>query len=106
MISRLESMARKLFLDVPREIQLRPEDNMKLRTNQKIILEFNDAKDVNKMLSHEGIHDKLNYLIAGLVESGIVFSLAELRYLYRYIHFLFYIQRKILLMETLYVLSK
>ncbi|GBC05308.1 hypothetical protein RclHR1_06170012 [Rhizophagus clarus] len=78
MISRLESMARKLFLDVPREIQLRPEDNMKLRTNQKIILEFNDAKDVNKMLSHEGINDKLNYLIVGLVESGIVYNLAEL----------------------------
>ncbi|POG75554.1 hypothetical protein GLOIN_2v951814 [Rhizophagus irregularis DAOM 181602=DAOM 197198] len=80
MISRLESMARKLFLDVPREIQLRPEDNMKLRTNQKIILEFNDVKDVKKMLMlpHEGIHDKLNYLIAGLVENGIVFSLAEL----------------------------
>jgi hypothetical protein len=81
-------MARKLFLDVPREIQLRPEDNMKLRTNQKIILEFNDVKDVKKMLMlpHEGIHDKLNYLIAGLVENGIVFSLAELRYLNRHLN--------------------
>ncbi|RIA96516.1 mediator complex subunit MED14-domain-containing protein [Glomus cerebriforme] len=68
MRSRLESIARKLFLDVPRNIQIIPEDIKKLHTTQKIILEFNDVKDVDKMLSHKGIPDKTYYLIAGLVE--------------------------------------
>lgn len=81
MMFRLESMARKLFLDVPWEIHIHPEDNSKLHTTQKIILEFYDIKDVNKMPSHEGIPNKSYYLIAGLVESGIVYSLATLRYL-------------------------
>jgi hypothetical protein len=87
MMFRLESLARKLFLDVPWEIHIHPDDNNKLHTTQKIILEFYDVKDANKMPSHKGIH----YLIAELVESGITYSLATLRYL-KIFSFLFKLQ--------------
>ena len=80
MMFRLESMARKLFLDVPLEIYIHPEDKSKLNTTQKMILEFYDVKSADKMPSHEGTPNKAYYIIAGLVESGINYSLASLRY--------------------------
>ncbi len=90
MIPRLESTARKLFLDVPREIIIDPEDRNKLYTNQNLILEFYDVKDVGKMLSREDVPDKVYYLIAGMVANGIVYSLATLRYLKKIILFLYF----------------
>ncbi|CAG8506341.1 11871_t:CDS:10 [Funneliformis mosseae] len=76
MIPRLESTARKLFLDVPREIILDPDERSKLYTNQHLILEFYDVKDFGKMHSHKVIPDKGYYLIAGMVANGIVYNLA------------------------------
>ncbi|CAI2180486.1 8089_t:CDS:10 [Funneliformis geosporum] len=76
MIPRLESTARKLFLDVPQEIILDPDERSKLYTTQNLILEFYDVKDFGKMLSRKVIPDKGYYLIAGMVANGIVYSLA------------------------------